>query len=117
MVAQKRQASHSLCSGGFSTFSKKTSHDIGLYAQSVGLVYQSLGETNKAEKWLLKGVKYDAKNWSLFLNFVSFYKLENKLGIAKKYALKLKNLLPHPRSINGRSIFLRRVRDLIKELE
>lgn len=71
---------------------KRAKKDAGLYAQAIGLVYQSLKNYKRAEYWLLRGAKENKKDFGVYLNLVAFYRLIGDFKKAQKYALGLKEL-------------------------
>jgi len=63
-----------------------------LRIQNIGLVYESLGDYKKAEKWLLKGIEKKPEDFSPYLNLVVFYRLIKDFDKSKKYAKELERL-------------------------
>lgn len=72
---------------------KKTRAKTSIYTQNVGLVYESLKDYKNAEKWLLRGMKENPKDWSVYINLVTFYRLSKNFQKAIKYAGKLEGLM------------------------
>ena len=71
---------------------KKNKDKYGLYAQHIGLVYESLENYNKAEKWLKKGLELEPDNWEMYLNLLVFYRLISDFEKSKEIAKKLNKL-------------------------
>lgn len=71
---------------------KKNSASRGMYAQHVGMVYESLGNFQNAERWLLKGLRENPNDWGLYLNLVVFYRYVRKFEKAMRSAARLKRL-------------------------
>jgi len=66
--------------------------ELGLSSQTIGLVYNSLGNDKKAEKWLLQGMKESPEDFSVYLNLVQFYRGQKNFGKAREYAKILEKL-------------------------
>lgn len=66
---------------------KQNGANAGAYAQNVGAAYRAIGNLKRSEFWLIKGAKESPKDWSVYLNLISFYKSNgdvNKISIYKK---------------------------------
>lgn len=72
---------------------KKTATKTPIYTQNVGLVYESLKDYKNAEKWLLRGMKENQKDWGVYINLVTFYRLSENFQEAVKYANKLRKFI------------------------
>jgi len=100
---------------------KKSKTDYGINAQCVGLVYEAIGDYKNAEKWLLKGIKIEPKNWGCYLNLVGFYRLIKQFSKSKFYAKKLESLFKKEtkefkKTLWGQKI-LQTIKDADKELK
>lgn len=78
---------------------KKRSNEIGLYAQTVGLCYEAIGDYKNAELWLKKGLENNKTDISLYINMLQFYvlhpsKLKNIPLLKKKVKKMLQNESP-----------------------
>ena len=100
---------------------KKSKPDYGINAQCVGLVYEALDDYKNAEKWLLKGIEIEPKNWGCYLNLVGFYRLTKQFSKSKFYAKKLETLFKKEskefkKTLWGQKILIS-IRDADKEPE
>ncbi len=96
---------------------KKEGGKGGLYAQNVGLVYESLGIYREAEKWLLKGLAENDKDFGVYLNLVVFYRLTHKFTKAKFFSKKLDQLYREEPYKFRRTPWGRRIQDVIKNAD
>lgn len=72
---------------------KKTGIKTSIYTQNVGLVYEFLKDYKNAEKWLLRGMKENPKDWSVYINLVTFYRLSKNFQEASEHANKLEKFI------------------------
>jgi tetratricopeptide (TPR) repeat protein len=58
----------------------------GLYAQHIGLIYESLGNFRGAERWLLRGMREHPDELGSYLNLVVFYRFLKRYDRAQYHA-------------------------------
>lgn len=65
----------------------------GLFTQNVGMIYEMLGDTHKAEQWYKKGIKATPEDWGVYLNIISFYHRQKTIAKSKPFLPKYAQLL------------------------
>ena len=100
---------------------KKGGIPSAMMTQSVGLTYEAVGDYKNAEKWFLKGIEVEPKNWGCYLNLVGFYRLTKQFSKSKFYAKKLEKLFrkeskEFKKTLWGQKI-LESIKDADKELK
>ncbi len=95
---------------------KRLHMPAGLYAQNVGAAYKAVGNYNRCEYWLLKGIRECPNDWSVYLNLLSFYK-EKKYGGGKigRPLSTLRRLLKKERPNFKRTKWGKLVQEFIKK--
>lgn len=88
---------------------------IGINTQTIGLVYEFLGDYKNAEKWLIQGMKEEPKEWGVYLNLIIFYRLINKLTKSKKMGEKLKKLFMHESKEFKNTAWGKKVQEIIEK--
>ena len=94
---------------------KKKGDESGLMAQTVGLVYESLGDTKNAERWFIKGIEDNPKSMDVYVNPISFHLRNGNKKKAALYAKKLEPLFKKEPSSYRNSKFGKKIKDLIKK--
>lgn len=89
----------------------------GMYAQQVGLVYESLGDFKNAERWLFKGLRENPTDWGLHLNLVVFYRYVREFEKAKRFATRLQKLFKKTSSQFRRTAWGRKITQVIREAD
>lgn len=89
----------------------------GMYAQQVGLVYESFDDFKSAERWLLRGLREHPTDWGLYLNLVVFYRYTRKFEKAKRFAGQLEKLFKKTSPQFRRTAWGKKIAQVIQEAD
>ncbi len=99
----------------YNLIKKTRSSERGLYAQAIGLCYESIKEYKKAEYWLKKGVSL-SKDLGVYVNLLQFYQLHKKT-LPHSYLERAQMLFKKEKSIFKKTPWGEKIKTLIESFE